>query len=107
MIDTTYFWWCISLLALGTIAIRVSFISISSRVRIPPRVRELFSFVPAAILPALIAPMVFFHQGQVDWLYGKERLLVLFLATIVCAFTRHMLLTLTFGLAMLYVLTHT
>jgi branched-subunit amino acid transport protein len=68
-------------------------------------VKEVLSFIPAAILPAMIAPMVFFHQGEVVFLAGKERLAVLILATLVCYYTKNMLITIGFGLALLYLLT--
>jgi branched-subunit amino acid transport protein len=102
MIDSEYFWNNIFFLALGTIAIRGSIIALSARVKISDRVKELFSFIPAAILPAFIAPAVYFHNGHVDWVFGKERLLILILATAVCYFTRSTLVTITFGLGALY-----
>jgi branched-subunit amino acid transport protein len=49
--------------------------------------------------------MVFFHDGKVDWLGGRERMWVLILATIVCYFTRHMVATVVFGLLSLYIVT--
>lgn len=102
MIAPNYFWLNIALLALGTISIRFSLIAISGRVKITARMQEIFSYIPAAILPALITPMVFFHQGSVEWLIGKERALILLLATVVCAFTRSTLITIIFGLVTLY-----
>lgn len=105
MIDPKYFWTVIILLALGTFAIRGTLIFLSSRIKITERVRQIFSFIPAAILPSMIAPMVFFHQGQVQWLAGKERFAVLLLSTTVCFFTRSMLMTICFGLGALYLLT--
>lgn len=102
MIPVDYFWINVLLLALGTYAIRFSIISISTRVTISDRLKELFSFIPAAVLPALVTPLVFFHQGQVGWAQGKERFLVLVAATVVCYFSRNMLLTIGFGLVALY-----
>jgi len=84
MISADYFWTNILILALGTITIRGSLIALSSRVKISDRVKELFSFIPASILPGFVAPAVFFHQGQVNAVAGKERLLILILATAVC-----------------------
>lgn len=105
MIDSTYFWIIIILLAIGTLLIRVSIIAVSARIQITGRVKQIFSFIPAAVLPAMAVPMVFYHQGNIDWLMGKERLVVLVLATIVAYFTRRMTVTLIFGLVALYVLT--
>jgi branched-subunit amino acid transport protein len=103
MIDAHYFWIVVVFLAIGTIAIRGSIIAISGKFEISDRMRELFTFIPAAIIPAIVAPMVFFHHGKVDWLGGRERLWVLILATIVCYFTRHMVATVVFGLLSLYI----
>lgn len=102
MIDPGYFWLIVALLTLGTVSIRFSLIAISGKMKVSPRAKELFSYIPAAILPALVAPMVFFHQGSVAWLAGKERAAVLALTTILCAFTKSTLLTILFGLAALY-----
>jgi branched-subunit amino acid transport protein len=105
MIPSDYFWMNIFLLAVGTLAIRGSIIAISSRIKISERLRELFSYIPAAILPAFVAPAVFFHKGSVGWLAGRERLVIMILATAICHFTRSTLATLGFGLGSLYLLT--
>lgn len=107
MISANYFWLCILFLCLGTIAIRYSLIGISGRVEISPKVRELFSYIPAAILPAFVAPSAFLHVGHVEWLSGHERAVVLIAAGVLCYFTRSTLLTIVFGLAALYVLSLT
>lgn len=104
MIDKNYFWQIVFFLAIGTIAIRFSIIGVSARLKIPERVKEMFSYIPAAILPALVAPMVFFHQGTVEWAYKKERFLVLALTTVVSYFTKSTLTAIVFGLSLLYIL---
>ena len=106
MIPVNYFWVNIFLLAVGTLAIRGSIIAISTKVKISDRWKELFTFIPAAILPAFVAPAVFFHQGSVGWAFGKERFVVLVLATVLCAITRSTLATIAFGLSALYLLTN-
>lgn len=105
-IESDYFWLCTFFLMIGTIAIRLSIIMISGKVKISERVKQLFSFIPAAILPAFVAPAAFFHNGQVVTFMGKERLLVLILATVVSYYTRSTLLTIVFGLAALFVATN-
>jgi branched-subunit amino acid transport protein len=104
MIETSYFWWNIFFLAVGTFAIRASIIAVSSKVKISDWYKEIFSYIPAAILPAFIAPAVFFHEGHIEYLYGKERFLVLVLATVVCFVWRSTLATIGFGLALLFTL---
>jgi branched-subunit amino acid transport protein len=104
MIESNYFWLNIFFLSLGTLVIRYSFIAFSSRMVISDRTKEIFSFIPSAVLPALIAPIVFLHKGQVEMLLGKERFVVLLLATVVCYLTRSTLATVAFGLGALYLL---
>ncbi len=104
-IETFYFWKIIAALSIGTFAIRSSIIFLSAKIKISDRAKEIFSFIPAAILPALITPLVFFHQGTVDLFLGKERMIVLMLATVVCYFTKSMLVTICFGLITLYAIT--
>lgn len=104
MIESHYFWMNIFFLAVGTITIRGSIIAISTKVKISDRTKELFSYIPAAILPAFIAPAVFFHQGSVSWVLGKERLLILVLATVVCYLSRSTFATICFGLVALYLI---
>jgi len=102
VIETQYFWLNVFFLSLGTIAIRGSIIAISHRAVISDRIKELFSFIPAAILPAFVAPAVFFHEGHVQWALGKERLLILILAVVVCYWLRSTLVTVCFGLIALW-----
>ncbi|MBY0385206.1 AzlD domain-containing protein [bacterium] len=104
MIETSSFWIVVVGLMLGTFSIRYSLIAISSRVKISERIKELFSFIPAAILPAFITPSAFFHNGQAVWLLGRERLFILILATFVCLWARSTLLTICFGLVGLYLI---
>lgn len=104
MIDTQYFWMNVFMLMIGTIVIRASVIAMSAKMEIGARVKELFSFIPAAILPAFVAPAVFLHQGHVEWAHGKERLLILAFATALCYYTRSTLATIAFGLVALYVI---
>lgn len=105
MNENNYFWWIIFYLAVGTISIRFSVIALAKRVKITDRHKELFSYIPAAIIPALIGPMTFYHQGHVAWLQGKERLFILILSTLVCFYTRQMVITVVYGLSALYLIT--
>lgn len=105
MISAEYFWINIFFLAIGTIIIRGSIIAVSDKIQISDRTKELFSYIPAAILPAFVAPAVFFHQGQVSWAFGKERFIVLILSLVICFKTRSTVATIVVGLLALYVIT--
>ena len=100
-----YFWTIIFGLSLGTFIVRASFILVLSKVNISKRIEEIFSFIPAAILPAIVTPLAFFHQGEVQLLFGKERLLILILGIFVFYKSKNMLVTILFGLVLLYGLT--
>ncbi|MCC6138445.1 MAG: AzlD domain-containing protein [Bdellovibrionaceae bacterium] len=102
--DSFYYWKTVLILAIGTLAIRGSIIALSSRLTISDRLKEIFSYIPAAILPAFIAPAVFFHQGHVDWMWMKERFVVLIFATAVCYYFKSTVMTIVFGLVSLYIL---
>jgi branched-subunit amino acid transport protein len=105
MINPDYFLTNVFLLAAGTLIIRGFFIALSGKIKISEKMRELFSFIPAAILPAFIFPTTFFHQGIVSFLGEKERFFVLFLSGLVFYFKRSTLLIIAFGLVSLYFLT--
>ncbi len=103
MITNNYFLTNVTLLTIGTIIIRGSFISLSGKMNISAKVKDLFTYIPAAILPAFIIPAAFFHQGNVEWLAGKERFIVLLMAAIACYFYRNTLFVICFGLSLLYI----
>jgi branched-subunit amino acid transport protein len=102
MIGPNYFATIVFFLALGTFSIRCSIILLSSKVKISEHVKEIFSFIPAAVLPALIMPMAFFDRGEISWMLGKEKFIILIIAAIISYFSRSMLLTVLLGLVLLY-----
>lgn len=106
MIDNTYFLTNVLFLAIGTFAIRSSFIAISGKLKHTGELKEFFSFIPAAVLPAFILPAIFYHEGTVAWLGGKERLAVLVVTSILFWFVRSTLLIISAGLILLYLLTN-
>ena len=104
MINTNYFLLNVFLLTAGTLLIRGSFIAFSGKLKHTGELREFFSFIPAAVLPAFIMPAIYFHSGSVDWLGGKERLIVLLVSGVVFFFVRSTLLIISVGLVLLYLL---
>lgn len=106
VIDPVYFWKITLILTLGTFLIRGSFVFLSKYLYLSDRGREVLSFIPAAILPAMTLPSVYFHQGQLETVMGKERLLILILSVVFCYLTKSMIFTISFGLILLYLTTH-
>ena len=105
MINGNYFLLNVFLMVVGTLTIRGSFIAVSGKMKISEKTRELFTYIPAAILPAFIVPATFFHQGQIAEVFGKERFLILVLTGIVFYFVRSTLLIIGLGLGLLYLVT--
>lgn len=58
MIEPATIWILIVGLGIATYAIRFSFLGLLGGRAVPDRVRRILAFVPATVLPALIAPMV-------------------------------------------------
>jgi branched-subunit amino acid transport protein len=104
VIEQNYFLTNTLLMIIGTVCIRGSFIAFASRLKITPITRELFTFIPAAILPALFIPATFFHQGQMDLMAGKERFIVLMICLGATYFIRNTLFCVGLGLSLLYAL---
>lgn len=104
MINNNYFILCVAGLAFGTIAIRGSFIALSGKMKISNNLRELFTYIPAAILPGLIIPATYFHQGKIESLLGKERFLILVMSVCFAYFIRNTLAIICFGLLFLYLI---
>lgn len=105
MINQNYFLLNVLLLAIGTISIRGCFIALSGKMKVSNKIRELFGYIPAAILPAFIFPATFFHQGIVAHLAGKERFLIMIVSGIVFYFIKKTWLIIALGLILLYVVT--
>lgn len=102
MINENYFILIMVLLCVGTVLIRGTFIAFSSQITISPKVKQLFTYIPAAIIPGLIVPATFFHQGAVELIHGKERFVILILSCGACFFIRNTLFIISFGLGLLY-----
>lgn len=105
MIEKNYFLLNVLLLTLGTIFIRGFFISLSGKMKVSEKMRELFSFIPSAVLPAFIFPATFYHQGVIEAVGGKERFLVLVISGIIFYFKRSTLLIISVGLILLFLVT--
>ncbi|MFC7155430.1 AzlD domain-containing protein [Halomarina halobia] len=95
-------WLVILAAGLGTFAIRLSFFLLFERVdTVPPRVRWALSFVPAAVLSALVAPeFVALSPSE----FSPARLLAGVLAALVAWRTESVLATIVSGLAAVMVL---
>ena len=81
---------------------RLSFIALFAKARIPPLLARALRFVPAAMLTALIVPMVVAAPGAAAWHDPKAAAAAI--ATAVAFATRNTPLTLGAGMAALWLL---
>ena len=101
--NSAYFWSTVLPLSFGTLCIRLSFIFIS-RLRISKTLERLFSYIPAAVLPALFTPMVIFHKTNPDFLFDYKRTLAFVIGACFCLYSKNILLTILVGLLSLFVI---
>ncbi len=91
-------WTVIAGLGLGTFAIRFSFLGMLGGREVPVRLRRALGFVPAAVLPALVAPMVLTGPGGAIAVEPAE--LAAAMATLLAGVaTRNVLIAILAGLA--------
>lgn len=89
---------------LATYLIRLSFIAVEGRVRLPHWFRTALQFVPAAMLSALIAPDLLMHDGALYLSPYNTRLVAGIVAVVIAAFTRSVGWTIAGGMATLIAL---
>ncbi|WP_422649585.1 AzlD domain-containing protein [Cupriavidus sp. H18C1] len=89
---------------LATYLIRLSFIAVEGKVRLPAWFRTALQFVPAAMLSALIAPDLLMRDGQLAIGLDNARLIAGVVAILIAARTRSIGWTIAGGMATLLVL---
>jgi branched-subunit amino acid transport protein len=87
-----------------TFALRLSFIALLGRIEIPPFLGRALRFVPAAVLTAVVIPLLFYENGALDVWLGNERLLAGLAAALIAWRTRSVLFTIGGGMAALWTL---
>jgi branched-subunit amino acid transport protein len=97
-------WLTIAGVAAVTFALRISFIVLLGRVEVPPFLERALRYVPAAVLTAVVIPLLFYANGALDISLGNERLLAGLAAALICWRTRSVPLTLIGGMATLWTL---
>ena len=102
MEDALKLWAVIVAVGALNFASRLSFIAIFARRTMPPLLARALRYVPAAMLTALIVPMVVVQGGSID--VTNARLPAVLVATGVAFFTRSTLWTLVAGMAALWLL---
>lgn len=94
-------WTIIGLLAVGTFAIRFSFLGLLGGATLPPVVLRLLRYTPVAVIPGMVAPLVLWPQatgGQTD----LPRLLAALVTFGVGVWTKNLIASILSGAATLY-----
>ncbi|MCI0993369.1 AzlD domain-containing protein [Pseudomonas sp. ICMP22404] len=87
---------------LGTFAMRLSFIELYGRWRIPPLMRRALMYVPASVLAALVLPAVIYPNGQGALVLENPQIPAAIAAAWVAWRWRSTLLTLVVGMLALW-----
>ena len=87
-----------------TFALRLSFIALLGRMETPLFLGRALRFVPAAVLTAVVVPLLFYENGSLEASLGNERLLAGLVAALIAWRTRSVLFTLGGGMATLWAL---
>jgi branched-subunit amino acid transport protein len=101
MSEAARIWTVIVVLGIGTFLIRYSFIGLVGDRRLPDWATRLLRYVPMAVIPGLVAPLVVWPQatgGEPD----AARLCAAVLALAIGAATRSVLGAIVGGMATLY-----
>lgn len=102
--NTADFWIITLSIAGGTFLLRAVFIFILGKAELSERTKSLLKYIPPAVFAALVAPPIFLHQGQVDWLGGKERVIAALIAAFAAWKAKNMIVVLIAGMGALYLL---
>ena len=87
-----------------TFTLRLSFIALLGRVETPLFLGRALRFVPAAVLTAVVIPLLFYVNGALDVSLSNERLIAGLVAALISWRTRSVLFTLGGGMAALWTL---
>ncbi|MGH3149019.1 MAG: AzlD domain-containing protein [Rubrobacter sp.] len=85
-------------------ALRLSFIALLGRIAMPSWLGRVLRYVPAAVLTAVVIPLLFYENGTLEFSFGNERLLAGLVAALIAWRTRNVLFTLGGGMAALWAL---
>jgi len=100
----TAVWLTVLGVGLGTYLLRLSFIVLWQKLRIPPLVHQGLGYVPTAVLAALVLPALVRPEGVIDLTPDNLRLLAGLLAAAVAWYSRSVLATLATGMGALWLL---
>jgi len=95
-------WGMFLAIGVGTFAIRLSFVELYGRWRIPDLLNRALLYVPASVLAALALPAVVYPNGHNEFVLSNPQIPAAIVAAWVAWKTRNTILTLAVGMAALW-----
>ena len=92
-------WALIIYCGLITYLTRFSMIALIKKEMFNDRIREVLSYVPSAIFPAIIFPAIFLDNSGLILTEGNPKIIAAIIATIIGIFSRSIIATIFSGLA--------
>ena len=102
--DSLSIWLFFIVLAIGTFALRLSFIYLFGKVEMPGWLRRALRFVPASVLAALVFPALTYPNGALDVSLGNIRLLAGIGGALVAWRTKNVVWTIVVGMVLFWAL---
>ena len=99
---STPVWLLIVSLSLLTFLLRGAFLVFGSKLTLPASFDRIFRYIPAAILAAFVGPALVKNEGIVDYSFSNPYLLAGFVAIVIAARTKSILITLVVGMVSLW-----
>lgn len=91
-------WGLFLAVGVGTFAMRLSFVELYGRLRIPSVLSRALLYVPASVLAALVLPAVVYPNGQGEFVLNNPQIPAAIIAAWVAWQTRNTVLTLAVGM---------
>ncbi|MBO4314283.1 MAG: AzlD domain-containing protein [Desulfovibrio sp.] len=95
--------WCILLAGFVSVAPKVIPITLLKGDRLPKVARDWLSFVPVAVMAALVGPDIFFFGGRFDVSFGNLFLMAALPSIVVGCVFKNYFVTLAFGICFVIV----
>ena len=92
-------WFLIIYCGLITYLTRFSMIALLKKEMFNDRIREVLSYVPSAIFPAIIFPAIFLDNSGLIQLEDNPKIIAALIATLIGIFSRSIIATIFSGLA--------
>lgn len=90
-------------MAVITFLVKALVFMLGDRLTFSPTMKQALGFVPVTVLTAIIVPMILAPHGQgLEWSWRNPQLVAAAFSVLLCAATRHQLLTILLGLAVFF-----